>query len=744
MVEERVYLSTDKNFYEVGESIYFSAAILDAAHKIPFINSNLLHVVLLDINKQIVWKGKFNIQQAAAAGTIELKDDTEVATGVFYLAATTVNSKIDLNNVVPIEIVEDKRPRFVSKESFVFDENGRDLSIELDVWDQYTGESKDITVKMMIAKENGYPRFLKEQTEENGKVFFKLRNYQKYRFDRIEFLFLQDKLKSTKVVQRLKPDHSRVQIYQRSDKLNYANNDAEFTARDRWGLPFESPILMSDDNGIVVDTVSMNNGYYTIPEADFKSDTIYLNVDDVEIPLLRSQLNPAAITVKPLENNSIHLDFETFEFSNDQPFKLMVYHHGTLINTIPIAPNDITAIVFKYQPYMKRLYMRLENDTGDLVAQYLLNVSNLNKGGKEIPQMTIQLKVADTVALHQLFDWSNIEDGTQKHQITVSRVKKEQWMEAKFSSGLINKDLELDSNYIIGEDWLKQIKYDFADIKLQIATDNIEITSFKKNKNNSKTILKGQKFTTFGIGGVFELKTDNQGKAVISHTFLQNLNRDDKMFIPLHIGDDISLEVRDFHENLQELVDSSKLDFGTIHRKYIRTNEFLDPQTRTFILKTGQLDQIDLQGSNYIERPQVVNTDYVCESNILNCESHGSGRKPIHNETYLTLVESGAGYSYERRIYQDKRKNIDSAGYVEFNGVSTLLNYDNMAKEELSDSFYDQRSTIYWQPFRTYRSEEMQKQKIKTSDVEGYFIARLQWFDAAGQNGVCTTLINAQ
>ncbi len=200
---ELVQLYTDKSVYTQGETLFFTTAISDLKSDQPAHFVKLLHAFVYDWNGSIVWNGKFEVHQGVASGSIDLiNDGVSFDEGSYYLSVTTVNSPYVHSQTCSFTIVNNLAPRFVSSEEFEVSENERDLQINLNVRDQFNDNKNDITVKMMVAGKNGYPKISKSKTDESGNVTFKLRRFDRFDFSRIEFIFYQNDLKSTKVVHR--------------------------------------------------------------------------------------------------------------------------------------------------------------------------------------------------------------------------------------------------------------------------------------------------------------------------------------------------------------------------------------------------------------------------------------------------------------------------------------------------------------------------------------------------------------
>lgn len=91
---ELVYIQTSKDIYETGEDLWFKVYLLDAQYLIPSVLSRTLYLqVVNEKNKEVVWQEKYEIQNGFANGRISI--ERSLAEGYYLLEAYTSNSFFD-------------------------------------------------------------------------------------------------------------------------------------------------------------------------------------------------------------------------------------------------------------------------------------------------------------------------------------------------------------------------------------------------------------------------------------------------------------------------------------------------------------------------------------------------------------------------------------------------------------------------------------------------------------------------
>ncbi|MEM7380703.1 MAG: hypothetical protein AAF361_05835, partial [Bacteroidota bacterium] len=84
---EKVYVHTDKDFYTVGETIWFKGYLVDGITHTQSERSKVLHVELLNDKDSIITERKLYVQKIGVSGDIEITN--EMLEGVYRLRAYT-------------------------------------------------------------------------------------------------------------------------------------------------------------------------------------------------------------------------------------------------------------------------------------------------------------------------------------------------------------------------------------------------------------------------------------------------------------------------------------------------------------------------------------------------------------------------------------------------------------------------------------------------------------------------------
>ncbi|WNH08711.1 hypothetical protein [Thalassobellus suaedae] len=85
---EKTYLHTDRNYYTIGESLWFKVYSVYAYNNLLFNNSNVLYVELISPDSKIIARNKINIEEGLGHGDFKLTDSTGVKKpGIYQVRA---------------------------------------------------------------------------------------------------------------------------------------------------------------------------------------------------------------------------------------------------------------------------------------------------------------------------------------------------------------------------------------------------------------------------------------------------------------------------------------------------------------------------------------------------------------------------------------------------------------------------------------------------------------------------------
>ncbi|PXX29757.1 MG2 domain-containing protein [Arenibacter sp. ARW7G5Y1] len=90
---EKVYIQTDKDFYTIGDTIWFKSYLVNGVNHLSSDLSKVVHVEILDTNDSLVKKRKLYTDKGSVSGDIEIDDS--IVEGNYHIRAYT---KYMLNN----------------------------------------------------------------------------------------------------------------------------------------------------------------------------------------------------------------------------------------------------------------------------------------------------------------------------------------------------------------------------------------------------------------------------------------------------------------------------------------------------------------------------------------------------------------------------------------------------------------------------------------------------------------------
>lgn len=86
---EKIYLHTDRNYYTIGELLWYKAYAVYAYNNLLFDNSNMLYVELVSPEEKIIARNITKLDAGLGYGDFKLKDSIGIATGKYQLRAYT-------------------------------------------------------------------------------------------------------------------------------------------------------------------------------------------------------------------------------------------------------------------------------------------------------------------------------------------------------------------------------------------------------------------------------------------------------------------------------------------------------------------------------------------------------------------------------------------------------------------------------------------------------------------------------
>ncbi|UOB18445.1 TonB-dependent receptor [Abyssalbus ytuae] len=86
---EKVYLHTDRSYYNIGESLWYKAYMVYGYTNILFDNSNVLYVELISPDSKIITRNITRLETGLGHGDIKLSDSLGISAGTYQLRAYT-------------------------------------------------------------------------------------------------------------------------------------------------------------------------------------------------------------------------------------------------------------------------------------------------------------------------------------------------------------------------------------------------------------------------------------------------------------------------------------------------------------------------------------------------------------------------------------------------------------------------------------------------------------------------------
>ncbi|MEP1489079.1 MAG: hypothetical protein ABJK28_11680 [Algibacter sp.] len=86
---EKIYLHTDRSYYNLGESLWYKAYSVYAYNNVLFDHSNILYVELISPNSKIIARNKTRLEEGLGHGDFKLTDSIGVKAGTYQIRAYT-------------------------------------------------------------------------------------------------------------------------------------------------------------------------------------------------------------------------------------------------------------------------------------------------------------------------------------------------------------------------------------------------------------------------------------------------------------------------------------------------------------------------------------------------------------------------------------------------------------------------------------------------------------------------------
>lgn len=172
--QEKVYLHTDKHYYNAGEDIWFKAYVVNASTHFPNTKSKFVYVELINAFDSVVCRVKIKKDSLGFSGSIKLNEETEP--GDYVLRAYTFwmqNAGSDFFFKKQINIGNSINDRILSSIKFGKVSNGfQNITIQLRDVNSKPISGKEVKITYKGSRNAVKPTLLKSNLQ--GEIFWKI------------------------------------------------------------------------------------------------------------------------------------------------------------------------------------------------------------------------------------------------------------------------------------------------------------------------------------------------------------------------------------------------------------------------------------------------------------------------------------------------------------------------------------------------------------------------------------------
>ncbi len=259
IAQETVFLTSDAQEYALGETAYATAAVFNSLTRKPSTKTKILYLALLDMNKNLVQKRRFEIHNATASASIVIPNNLKL--GTYFLTATTVNSDPEFNTVLPIRIIEKHAARYQLDHRIAYDQEADRMIAQFYPIDRFNDSVADMDLMIGISRNNGDFRRHKIKPDADDNFLWQLKRPDRYDLNYIEVVIYNKNTTSRYGISLPNPDESRVTLNLTAQ--HQSNDFLEIHATGYFGEPLNSDATLYYGE----DSLSQNviNGQLKIP-----------------------------------------------------------------------------------------------------------------------------------------------------------------------------------------------------------------------------------------------------------------------------------------------------------------------------------------------------------------------------------------------------------------------------------------------------------------------------------------------
>jgi len=721
---ELVYIQTSKGIYETLEDLWFKAYLLDAHTFTPSSLGQTLYLQLLHENTgQVVWQEKYEVQNGFVDGHVFLQDTLSV--GDYLLAAYTPNSffgdSTEMKAIRRIQLRKELKANYDGwKDPITLSVPFKNGPIQFSTFPEGGNMVSGIKTRLAFkaVKTDGMPPDIEGTLFEDTVPLVKFKS-ARAGMGICEFTPLAGKKYSIRLASPATDSAFLLpQVYQEGITMHLAARDKEFLEFIvSQSPPFQKKTiyLRGQIRGVVycIAMGVLNNELkIKIPLKEFPCQGI------AEFTLFNDSLIPLAerlVYIKPGKNLQIEtrLNKEKYETREKATLKIMVKDESGQ----PVTANLGVSVYDK-------LYQNSADPENILTHCYLtsqLKGKIYDPGYYFDPKNEDRNEALDLLLLTQgwrRYVWSEPglkERGNAKQQIIFDGVEGEVHATKKQK-------------------------------KAQAGPQLVKVFNPGKNKNMDIIVA------------------DSAGKFMVTPNHLKTWQGGYVYLKPLAPNEfKPRIILSDPFETINEILKNKEINYPLSGPKMIKKEEdFVDPYVEGH--KTIKLDEVTVTArgttifrDKYIGSLDSIaklnfNSDYVCNSGYLNCETHGpynkGNTKPVEGKLYKRYVgfkwnENGSYTFLYTDIVEYHYPKFTEEELLKMNNLSRVKAYyphrefyqPNYDIKSGGDSISDFRNTLVWAPSVITNEKGEATMEFFCSDINTGFIGRIEGVSGEGLLG---------
>uniref|UniRef100_UPI00404853AB hypothetical protein n=1 Tax=Roseivirga sp. TaxID=1964215 RepID=UPI00404853AB len=785
---ESIYLQTNKEVFETGEDLWFSATLLDAQTLQPSLASPTLYVQLLSSEGEAVLKEMYPITNGFTEGHLLIGE--KVPPGDYSLLAFTPNSlqykDQEIKSIKKIQVRAEVIPELLIETKF-------DKAF-------YTLDDTQITATVKILHKNSNP--LGEHTLQLGLYQkgkrIKNQKTQLAEDGTVKALFAMPKSLdqlSLNISVTEKEGHSAelnspVPI-DRTKKLQFnlmpeggkliamQSKRIAFKAVDVQGRPFEiNKALVYNKEGETIATLATEHAgmgaFYLIPEAGQRYSVKILEplVDSVfYLPAIETSGHGLSLQRQDQDELWFGLT-KTNDIPDDSVYVsvkqrgLLLWEASTLLNgngkivKVPTAnmPQGIIEVTLLNKDQLP-LAGRLTYINLDKRLTITTELSESNYGVKEKGKIKVKVTDSEGRPAQTAFGLSLVDEAftsvfPKQHILSYYMLSNDlrgtitepaQYFDPKNIKATEHLDLLMMTQGWRDYEWSELLNRDREEISAAEMPKEVYVTmEFEGDRERRKPKPKeGLEIQMVGMGGISTFITDS----------LQGFEVD---ALSLALGQGRSIGFRSLREHLviAGVIEKSPFSFdmhdmpwhlinanitasGVSDKNWQKLSQSIDNARKLddFVVEASS-DKIGrFKGQEFKGRMDYSSNDYVCEAGLLNCPRHSTGTPPIVGKQYFILsIKNNIPVKMERVVYQPKV----ALNPLSIKGYYPKVNFYEPQYDAQPEfkTIPDFRNTLIWKPNVLTDENGMAEIEFYTSDIRNIFNGSIEAYGLNGQFGV--------